>query len=131
LPWRAVLFLRRGTTKQEAVTSNSATTRVSIAKASEAKRADAKWIRSATLPTGTSEAKCGSMTHSGVPGGCATPSPYAAKINSPLSLRVTVGASVQLYTTSAARNTAAAPTSSAREENGLVPFASCTDFVGF
>ena len=70
-------------------------------------------IRTATFPTGTSDARCASMTHRGVPGGCATPSPWAATINSPLSVRVTVGASVQLYTTSATRNTAPAQTSSA------------------
>src|SRR6478735_1203470 len=131
LPCRTALFLRRGAAKQEAVTSTSATTRVSIAQASAAKTADEKLIRTATFPTGTSDARCASMTHSGVPGGCATPSPYAAKINSPLSVRVTVGASVKLYTTSAARNTAPAQTNSAREENGLVPFASCTGFVAF
>src|SRR4029450_10034945 len=90
------LFFRRGAAKQEAVMSNSATTRVTIAQASAAKRADEKLIRTATFPTGTSDARCASMTHSGTPGGCATPSPYAAKITSPLSVGPTVGASVQL-----------------------------------
>src|SRR4029077_8215033 len=110
---RTVLFLRRGAAKQEAVTSNSATTRVSIAQASAAKTADEKLIRTATLPTGASDARCPSMTHSGVPGGCATPSRAAATFNSPLSVKVTVGASVQLYTTSATRNTVPAQSSSA------------------
>src|SRR5213596_1723629 len=57
LPCRAGLFLRRGATKQEAVTSNSATTRVSIPQASAAKTADEKLIRTATLPTGKSDAR--------------------------------------------------------------------------
>src|SRR5204863_4676214 len=113
LPCRAALFLRRGAAKREAVRSNSATTRVSVAQASAAKTADEKLIRTATLPTGTSDARCASMTHSGKPGGCATPSPYAARINSPLSVKVTVGASVQLYTTSATRKTAPAQSTSA------------------
>src|SRR5262245_32106796 len=112
LSCRAGLFLRQGATKEEAVMSNSATTRVSIAHASAAKTADEKLIRTATFPTGTSDAMCVSMIHSGTPGGCATPSPYAAKINSPLSVGVTVGASVQLYTASATTNTALAQSSS-------------------
>ena len=120
LLWRAGLFFRRGAAKEEAVTSNSATTRVSIAQASAAKTADEKLIRTATFPIGTRAARCVSMIHSGTPGGCATPSPYAAKINSPLSVGVTVGASVQLYTTSPTRNTAPAQSSSIRSEKIVV-----------
>src|SRR6476620_219366 len=75
LPCREGLSLRRGGTKQEAVTSNSATTRVSIPQTSAAKTADEKLIRTAMFPTGTRDARGASMTHSGVPGGCATPSP--------------------------------------------------------
>ncbi len=59
----------------EAVIPNSATTRVSTAEASAAKRADEKLIRTATFPKGTSDARCASMTQRGKPGGCATPSP--------------------------------------------------------
>src|SRR2546421_6865875 len=82
--------------RYEAVIINSATTRVSIAEASAAKRADEKLIRTATFPNGTSDARWASMTQRGTPSGCAIPSPRATTINSPLSVGVTVGASVQL-----------------------------------
>ena len=75
---------------------HSATTRVSIAEASAAKRAEEKLTRAATLPQGMSDATCASMTHNGKPGGCATPRKRATTISSPLSTKVTVGASVQL-----------------------------------
>src|SRR6266446_10590405 len=61
--------------RYEAVIINSATTRVSIAEASAAKRADEKLIRTATFPNGTSDARGASMIQRGTPGGCATPSP--------------------------------------------------------
>src|SRR5204862_7196224 len=61
--------------RYEAVIINSAATRVSIAEASAAKRADEKLIRTATFPNGASDARWASMTQSGSPGGCATPSP--------------------------------------------------------
>src|SRR5439155_17941384 len=79
-----------------AVIINSETTRVSIEHASAAKRADEKLIRTATFPNGTSDARWARMTQRGKPGGCATPSPCATKINSPLATSVTVGASVRL-----------------------------------
>ena len=74
---------------------SSATTSVSTAEASAPKSAEEKLSRTATLPNGTSDARCASMTHNGKPGGCAIPSDRATTINSPLSTRVTVGASVQ------------------------------------
>src|SRR5215467_2884194 len=123
------LFVRRGAAKQEAVTTNSATTRVSIAQASAAKNADEKLTRTATFPSGRREATCASITHSGTPGGWATPSPYAAKINSPLSVGVTVGASVQLYITSATRNTAPAQRSSVRDNEVILGFVPWVNFT--
>src|SRR5215831_11134261 len=59
----------------DAVIPNSATTRVSSAQASAAKRADEKLIRTATFPKGNNDARWASMTQRGKPGGCATPSP--------------------------------------------------------
>ena len=67
--------LRFGAVRYEAAIINSATTRVSIADASAAKRAEAKLMRTATFPRGTSDARWARMTHSGKPGGCATPRP--------------------------------------------------------
>src|SRR5436853_568677 len=44
------------------------------------------------------------MTQRGKPGGCATPVPHAARISSPLSTSVTVGASVNVYSSAATTN---------------------------
>src|SRR5947208_13711077 len=78
--------------KEEAVIINSATTSVSMAQASAANSADEKLIRTATFPNGSNEAREASITQRGNPGGCATPGPEAARINSALSTSVTVGA---------------------------------------
>src|SRR5262249_60183214 len=99
LSCRVDLFLRRGAAREEAVMSNSATTRVSIAHVSAAKTADEKLIRTATFPTGTSDAICVSMIHSGTPGGCATPAPKAPKINSPQSEGEPWGQAARRYPT--------------------------------
>src|ERR1700681_2343668 len=92
----APLFLRFDAAKYETVIIKSATTRVSIAEARAAKRAEEKLIRTATFPKGTSDARWARMADRGTPGGCATPRPWATTISSPLSVKVTVGASVQL-----------------------------------
>src|SRR5439155_8411622 len=68
------------------------------------------------------------MTQRGKPGGCATPSPRAATINSPLSTSVTVGASVNVYSSSATTNTAPAQSSSDRGQKFLPGLAFWTDF---
>src|SRR6266513_2399701 len=99
--------------KEEAVIINSATTSVSMAQASAAKNADEKLIRTATFPNGSNDARLASMTQRGKPGGCATPVPHAARISSPLSTSVTVGASVNVYSSDATTNTAPAQSSSA------------------
>src|ERR1700730_16125606 len=72
---RAPLFLRFDATRYETVIIKYATTRVSIAEASAAKRAEEKVIRTAAFPKGTSDARWARMTHRGTPGGCATPRP--------------------------------------------------------
>ena len=74
---------------------NSVATRVKTPQARAAKTAEAKLTLTATLPSGTSEATCASITHRGNPGGCGTPALRAATISSPLSTNVTVGASVR------------------------------------
>ena len=74
----------------------SATTRLSIAQASAAKNAEAKFTRTATLPIGISEKRCASIRYNGNPGGCATPRKRAATVSSPLSTSVTVGARVEM-----------------------------------
>src|SRR5438067_4462455 len=116
------LFFRAG--RYAAVIINSATTRVSTEQANAANRADEKLIRTATFPNGTSDARCARMTQRGTPGGCATPRPSATRINSPLSVRVTVGASVQLNSRSAMRNTAPAQSGSALDE-GILAASTC------
>jgi hypothetical protein len=126
----AALFRRRAPTN-EAVISSSATTRVTIAQASAAKNADEKLIRAATFPNGIIDARCAGTTHRGNPGGCATPSPWAATINSPLSTSVTVGASVNVYRSSATRNTAPEQTSSTRDQEISLIFVSRNGFNAF
>ena len=71
----AVLFVPFPVARYEAVIANSATTRVCIAAASAAKSAEEKLMRTATFPTGTSDARWATITHNGKPGGCATPNP--------------------------------------------------------
>src|SRR5436190_17946139 len=97
--------------KEEAVIINSATTSVSMAQGSAAKSADEKLIRTATFPNGSNDARWASITQRGKPGGCATPRPQPARINSPLSTSVTVGARVNVYSSSATTNTAPAHSS--------------------
>ncbi len=57
---------------------------------------------------GTSPHTCATRTKNGLPGGCGIPSVYAAVMYSDVSQNCVVGASVTTYSTSAARNTAAA-----------------------
>src|SRR2546421_11823229 len=58
----------------DGIVANSAATSVSIAEASAAKKAEAKFTRMATLPKGISDAMWASTRYKGNPGGCATPS---------------------------------------------------------
>ena len=88
-------FRRFDVARYDAVMVSSATVSVSIAQASAAKSADEKLIRTAMFPKGISDARWARMIHNGTPGGCAIPRPRATTISSPLSVRVTVGASVQ------------------------------------
>jgi len=86
----------------------SKTARLSTLAAGAANRAEARVTLTAVLPRGSSEARCANSTYRGKPGGCATPRVRAARINSPLSTSVTMGASVQTYSPNAAANTARA-----------------------
>src|SRR5262249_14912842 len=95
LPCCTPLFRRLEVVKYDAVIVSSATASVSIAQASAANTADEKLIRTATFPKGMSEARWARMVHNGTPGGCAIPRPQATTTSSPLSVKVTVGASVQ------------------------------------
>src|SRR5205823_2492482 len=105
------------------------TIRVSVAESSAANTAEEKLMREATVPNGTSEIRCASITHKGKPGGCATPRECAANINSPLSTRVTVGARVQVYRKRAAKNTIMAQKNSGGPSPLGVTNAPLCDFV--
>jgi len=99
LPCRAALFLRRGAAKQEAVTSNSATTRVSIAQAERSENSGRKIDshgnvsdrhKRREMREHDPQRSSRRMRHAQPVG--------PLQLNSPLSVKVTAGASVQLYT---------------------------------